>query len=234
MLFIGDDMVPRPDFVTRHLDRHRREPEDEVAVLGRSVWHPSVPRDRLHRWLEWSGALFDYRVLEEQGDADAGWTRFYSSNVSLKRTLFLRSGGFDPDFAFDYEDLDFGWRLGRHGVRLLYEPRAITEHLHPYTWAAVERRYASRAEGERLMDEKHDWFEPWFRGQIERASARPRPSRAWAAAVDYVPRRPGRIRKAVERKAHRHYLQRLAPTFLASWDAASTPRRGPTAAGQER
>src|SRR3954463_7784109 len=31
VIFIGDDMIPRPDFVGRHLDRHRSEPGDEVA-----------------------------------------------------------------------------------------------------------------------------------------------------------------------------------------------------------
>ena len=222
VLFIGDDMIPRPDFVARHLERHRRDPEEEVAVLGRSVWHPSVPHDRLHRWLDWSGALFDFRLLDEQGGDEAGWPRYYSSNVSMKRSLFTRAGGFDPDFVFDYEDLDFGWRLGRHGMRLVYEAGAVTEHLHRYDWAAVERRYKSRAEAERLMQSKHDWFEPWFHGQIERAAREPRAARFWTVVVDAVPRRPGRIRRVVERRADRYYLQRLAPSFLSTWQQART------------
>jgi len=220
VLFIGDDMVPSSELVARHLARHRAEPSGEVAVLGRIVWHPSVARDRLHRWLEWSSALFDYRALEAQGAGEAGWARFYSSNVSLKRELLLVAGGFDPDFVFDYEDLDFGWRLGQHGMRLAYEPAAVAGHLHSYDWAAVERRYESRAGAERLMMAKHDWFEPWFRRQIEAAARQPRASRFWALAVDRVPRRPLRVRQAVEARANRHYLQRLAPSFLAAWRAA--------------
>ena len=224
VVFIGDDMIPRADFVARHLARHRRDPDDEVAILGRSVWHSRVPRDRLHRWLDWSGALFDFRVLEEQGGGDAGWPRFYSSNVSMKRSLFVRAGGFDPDFVFDYEDLDFGWRLGRHGMRLLYEPGAVTEHLHPYDWDAVRRRYESRAAAEQLMRDKHDWFEPWFHGQIERAVHEPPARRFWTRAVDVVPQRPARVRRAVERRANRHYLQRLAPAFRAAWSRAEQGR----------
>jgi GT2 family glycosyltransferase len=221
VMFIGDDMIPRPDFVAQHVARHGREPADETAVLGRIVWHPEVPRDRLHRWLEWSGALFDYRLLELQGDGDAGWSRFYSSNVSMKRALFERVGGFDPDFVFDYEDLDIAWRLGQLGIRLLYEPSAVVEHLHPYDWAAVQRRYESRAAAEQLMASKHDWFKPWFHGQIERAAAAPSASRIWALAVDRVPQRPRRVRLAAERRADRHYLQRLAPAFRAAWDRAA-------------
>lgn len=221
VLFIGDDMVPQPELVARHLERHRRAPGNETAVLGRIVWHPAVPRDRLHRWLDWSGALFDYRLLELQGDEDAGWSRFYSSNVSMKRDLFLIAGGFDPDFFFDYEDLDFAWRLGRHGMRLLYEPGAVVQHLHPYDWPAVRRRYESRAQAERLMMAKHDWFRPWFHGQIEAAARERDASRLWALTVDVFPRRPGRLRHAVEQRANRHYLQHLAPSFRAAWAAAS-------------
>jgi GT2 family glycosyltransferase len=231
VLFIGDDMIPRPGLVAAHLARHRAAPADEVAVLGRIVWHPSVPRDRLHRWLEWSANLFDYRWLElEEGD-DAGWMRFYSSNVSLKRALFEAVGGFDPDFAFDYEDLDFGYRASLHDLRLLYEREAVAEHLHPYDWGAVQRRYESRAGAEQLMMAKHDWFKPWFFNQIDRASREPRASRLWALVVDAIPPRPARVRNAVERRADRHYLQRLAPAFLAAWEEASSlhnaPRSGP-------
>ena len=221
LLFIGDDMIPRPDFVRMHLERHQREPADELAVLGRIRWHPDVPRNSLHRWLDWSGALFDYRVLERQGNEEAGWTRFYSSNVSLKRALFTAAGGYDEDFLFDYEDLDFGYRLGRRGMRLVYEPRAAVEHLHPYDWDAVRRRYASRAAAEHLMATKHDWFEPWFRGQLERAASEPRAWWPWTVVVDRVPARPMRLRHAVERRANRHYLQQLAPVFRAEWDRAA-------------
>jgi GT2 family glycosyltransferase len=219
LLFLGDDMIPSQGFIHAHLERHRAHPEDEVAVLGRIEWHPSVPDDRLHRWLDWSGALFDYRLLELQGDEDAGWSRFYSSNVSLKRALFSAAGGFDPDFRFDYEDLDLAWRLGRSGMRLLYEPDARVRHLHPYDWDAVRRRYESRAEAEQLMASKHDWFEPWFRGQIERAAGERRASRLWPLVVDLVPGRPRRVRAAVEHRANRYYLQRLAPAFTSAWDA---------------
>ena len=221
--FIGDDMIPQPQFVARHLARHAREPRGEVAVLGRIVWHPQVPRDRLHRWLDWSCALFDYRHLEAAEDDEAGWVRFYSSNVSMKRELFLQAGGFDPDFTFDYEDLDFGWRLGQHGLRLLYERDAITEHLHPYDWDGIRRRYESRAGAEQLMMTKHDWFEPWFKRQIDRAASEPPASRLWTVAVDVVPPRPGRVRDAVEARADRHYLQRLAPAFRAAWERAAPP-----------
>jgi hypothetical protein len=165
--------------------------------------------------------LFDYRLLDTQGDHDAGWTRFYSCNVSMKRKLFLASGGFDPDFVFDYEDLDLGWRLGQLGIRLTYEPAAVAQHLHTYDWAGVHRRYESRAGAERLRMAKHDWFEPWFQKQMETASREPAAAGFWTLAVDWIPRRAARLRRAVETRADRHYRQRLAPSFLEAWARAA-------------
>src|SRR5204862_2786728 len=100
------------------------------------------------------------------------------------------------------------------------EPTAVVAHLHPYDWAAVERRYASRGGAERLMNAKHDWFAPWFHHQMQVAQQAPPSSRLWTAVVDWVPGRPSRVRRAVERRADLHYRQRLAPAFLAAWDAA--------------
>jgi glycosyltransferase involved in cell wall biosynthesis len=229
VLFIGDDMIPRPGLVASHLAVHRAEPAVEVGALGRIVWHPEVGGGRLHRWLDWSSALFDYHQLDGHGGEDVGWPRFYSSNVSLKRELFNAVGGFDPDFVFDYEDLDIGWRLGQRGLRLVYAPRGVVEHLHPYDWDGVQRRYVSRAGAEQLMAAKHEWFEPWFHGQLEGARSEPRASRLWTYAVDLVPRRPGRVRQAFERRANRHYLQRLAPAFFDAWDRAAA---GPITSGR--
>jgi len=106
-------------------------------------------------------------------------------------------------------------------LRLLYEPGAIVEHLHPYDWAGVRRRYESRAGAERLMAAKHDWFKPWFRGQIEGAASHRRVNRLWALAVDHVPMRATPLRRTLERRANRWYLQQLARPFLEAW------KRGP-------
>ena len=231
IIFIGDDMIPRPGFVEAHVARHNAAPADEVAVLGRIAWHPDVPRNRLHRWLEWSGALFEYEQLERSSDEEAGWGRFYSSNASLKRTLFDAAGGFDPDFTFDYEDLDFGYRLAQEGMRLLYERNAAVDHRHPYDWAAVVQRYESRAPAERLMMSKHGWFKPWFHDRLTRAARQPRASRAWTLLVDRVPRRLRRLRRTAELRANRWYLQQLEPPFMAAWSRAE-PTPGSVRSGR--
>ncbi|HWF72082.1 MAG TPA: glycosyltransferase [Solirubrobacteraceae bacterium] len=222
LVLLGDDTIPAHDLLACHLARHEREAAPRTAVLGHLRWHPEVADGRLTRWLDWSGAQFDYRQLElerAQGLQEAGFGRFYASNVSLERELFLEVGGFDPDFrAADYEDIDLGWRLEQRGMRLVYEPAAVAYHLHDHDWASIERRYQSRARAERLMVSKHDWFAPWFRARIEAHSAAPPVSPLWPHLVDLVPARAGRLRARAEAQADRRYHQRLAPLFLAAWE----------------
>jgi GT2 family glycosyltransferase len=224
LLFLGDDMVPAPELIARHLDRHRREPAPEVAVLGHVEWHPEVAGDRLARWLEWSGSQFEYRALGADRPQDAGFGRFYASNVSLKRTALADAGGFDPAFrTADYEDLDLGWRLHQRGMCLRYEPQALVHHLHHYDWEGIERRYANRARAERLMLAKHDWFAPWFHDQIRAYAAQPAVSGVWPVLVDRVPEWARPLRAWVQDRANRWYHQRLAPVFLSAWEESSPP-----------
>jgi GT2 family glycosyltransferase/SAM-dependent methyltransferase len=221
LLLLGDDMVAAPDLVERHLQRHARDAATTTAVLGHVHWHPEVSRGRVMRWLEWSDAQFDYRQLRRELDAgheQAGFGRFYSCNVSISRELFLAAGGFDPDFHFDYEDLDFGWRLDQQGMRLVYEPAAVTYHLHRHDWESVVRRYESRARAERLMASKHPWFSPWFHSRITAAAAHPPASPLWARLVDLIPQRAPALRTAVERRADLWYHQQLAPRFISAWE----------------
>jgi GT2 family glycosyltransferase/SAM-dependent methyltransferase len=216
VLFLGDDMVPGPDLVRAHLEGHRRHPAVEHAVLGGVHWHEEVRRNTVVEWLDNSGTQFEYKKIV--GD-HAGWGRFYSCNVSLKREFFLSVGGFDEDFEFDYEDLDLGFRLNEKGMVLWYEPEATAKHLHPYSFETLARRYESRAPAERLMERKHPWFEPYFAQKVRAAAQRPRASAGWLLASKACPTRGGRITEHVGSRVDTWFHQRLAPRFEAAWEA---------------
>ena len=216
VLFLGADMIPTRDLVARHLSAHAAEADVRVAVLGRVEWHPDVGTNPLNRWLEWSRSQFDYDALDRQyaaGTTDAGFGRFYSCNVSLKRQFFVDAGGFDPDFVLFYEDLDAGWRLAERGMVLRYEPRALVQHDHAYDWPALDARFRGIATGERKMVRKHDWFEPYFRNRVESAADGPPIWSGWARLANHWPSAP-----IVRSRAERFYWQRLADPFLETWE----------------
>jgi GT2 family glycosyltransferase len=218
VLFLGDDMVPSPDLVARHLQLHQANPDDEVAILGHVDWHTDVARGRLERWMEWSRTQFDYPVTAED---EAGFGRFYSCNISLKRDFFLDSGGFDEAFIYYYEDLDCGWRLGQKGMRLLYEPTARTYHLHRYDLPAVKRRFEGLAAGEFMMAAKHPWFDPYFLRRVRGALELEVPNHLWPLLVDRIPPQARGLRERSEARASTWYHQAVAPSFLGGWAAAS-------------
>jgi 2-polyprenyl-3-methyl-5-hydroxy-6-metoxy-1,4-benzoquinol methylase len=222
-LLLGDDMVPVPALVERHLAAHNDYDDERVAVLGHVDWHPGVKPNRIQRWMDWSGTQFDFHHIDPA--EDAGFGRFFSCNVSLRRVLYKAAGGFDPDFVYYYEDLDMGWRLQQQHMRLRYEPAARALHAHSYDWAALERRFDGIAVGERMMQAKHPWFEPWFRQRMIDARRQPRRSALWPRLADVISddvaaKVPGarRMRRAVRQRANTRMHQKLAPRFLWQWE----------------
>ncbi len=215
ILLLGDDIVPTARLVERHLDGHNTRPGPESAVLGRTAWHPQVAAWPHNRWLDWSDSQFDYTTI--RGD-DAGWWRFYSSNVSLKRDLFLAAGGFDEAFRdAAYEDIDLGYRLGQRGLDLRYRPDALGHHLHGYDWTSLARRYHTTGKAERQMARKHEWFDPFFAGRVGNALRWPPVSPVWPALAWRAGRAPARLRQAVRWRADAWYHQQLAAPFLGGW-----------------
>ncbi|CAN5813728.1 hypothetical protein BH24ACT3_BH24ACT3_05790 [soil metagenome] len=217
VLFLGDDMIPDAHLVERHLARHRAEPAAEVAVLGHVDWHPDVATNPLLQWMDWSGTQFDYQALQASSGDEAGFGRFYTSNVSLKRALFDAAGGFDEGFAA-YEDIELGWQLDRLGMVLRYEPDAVVHHLHDYDWPAVVRRFQSVAVAERHMAEKHEWFEPFFRRRAVEALAAAPAARLWTRVADRVPDRMAPLGRVARSEADLWYRRRLAGPFLDAWE----------------
>jgi hypothetical protein len=132
--------------------------------------------------------------------------------------MFLDAGGFDEAFHFDYEDLDLAFRLHNRGLVLRYAPGALGRHLHAYDWASLIRRYHSRGQAERLMAEKHSWFEPFFAARLNSAQDHAPVSAVWARLGAVVPEVPASLRRRVQALANRWYHQQLAAPFFGAWN----------------
>ncbi len=133
VLFLGDDTEPDgPELLRTHLDLHRARPEDSYGVLGRITWSPRNEITPFMRWLENGGPQFHYCDINA-GPVDAA-SYFYSSHVSVKRSLFNRAGGFDVRFpTAAVEDTELGVRLSEAGLQLDYHPELLVLHDHPTT-----------------------------------------------------------------------------------------------------
>ena len=57
---------------------------------------------------------------------DAGWLS--GAFLMIRRSVFDEVNGFDESFFMYFEDVDLGYRIGRLGLRNVYEPAAIVVH----------------------------------------------------------------------------------------------------------
>jgi glycosyltransferase involved in cell wall biosynthesis len=142
VLLMADDIFFTPSALREHLDFHRRHPEQDAAVLGRVLQSPELNQSVFLR--TWD----PFRFFEHEHLKELAPYRFGACNVSFKREFMLQYGMFRDERgragAAALEDLEVGYRLAKHGMRLYYEPRALGYHYHVVTLdQAIERRYSS-------------------------------------------------------------------------------------------
>jgi GT2 family glycosyltransferase len=139
VLYLNDDAVPARDLLQKHVAIQSRL-QSPRAVLGSFEFTPESLRSPLTQVLARTRYLFDYPVM--RAGAEYGWLNLYTCNLSLRTELVRQVGGFDarnfPEAIMD--DIAFGYRLEKLGVRVLYRPDAACRHDHELTPAAYLRR----------------------------------------------------------------------------------------------
>jgi len=171
VLLIDDDVIPSPQLLQEHWLAHRREPQS--AILGR-VTFPWNGSESPFRWVltHRPEYLQSFRFADPD---NVPFNHFYSCNVSLPRSAFAQVGLFDEEFrAYGFEDTEFGYRLVRSGVRIVFNPQA--EGLHDFQRTFVqfaENRFQAGESFYRLL-EKFPELNSWSAQQGN-------PHRRWIA-----------------------------------------------------
>lgn len=220
--FLGDDTVPRPDWLRAHRRAHRERGEGDLAVIGYTGWHPRMRRTRFLDYINEHGLQFGYALIEDRERVPFNF--FYTSNVSLPRELLLEVGLFDTSFPHAaWEDIEVAYRLMQRGMRMLYRASAVARHHHEITFASFRRRQEKAGEAAAIFYRKH----PELGDFLAVPLARQPPSRAtlsrhlfplWAALAERS-ELPG-ARWALDRVLKEDYLRGLRRGL----EAASIPR----------
>jgi len=139
VLFFDDDDVAAPDLLSQHLRCHRANPERTVAVLGHTTWAPHLHVTELMYWATEVGKmLFDYTCVTDGQVLDH--TFFWGGRASCKRMLLASEGIFDPELRFGCEDIELGYRLSRHGFKVVYNAAARSFMNRSITFDEFSRR----------------------------------------------------------------------------------------------
>ncbi len=122
VLFFDDDDRAAPDYLERHLARHEASGDEGLAVLGHTDWAPEVPHSPLMHYItDVARLMFAYARLEHGQQLD--WRGFWEGRISCRRSLLVRHGLHDQRLNYSI-DVEMGWRLAPHGLRVVYDATA--------------------------------------------------------------------------------------------------------------
>ncbi len=145
VLILDDDLILMPDVLEKHVQAHREQPGEHIAILGQTRQAPDLEITPLMQYLAETGLspLVNSDAIDNPNDLPFG---YLATNVSLHREFLIRVGMFDDvlfsgkDIAPYGEDTELGYRLKQAGMRLVYRADIIADHSSALTYQYARRR----------------------------------------------------------------------------------------------
>ncbi len=123
ILGMDADIELSPDTLTNLI--HAAQDEDAGVVGARSVFFDN-PESTAH------GAGFVNRWTASYGETDARGRIKCDYVIGccwlLKRSVFERVGGFDPQYYINHWEVDYCLQVREKGHNIIYEPKAVAKH----------------------------------------------------------------------------------------------------------
>jgi glycosyltransferase involved in cell wall biosynthesis/peptidoglycan/xylan/chitin deacetylase (PgdA/CDA1 family) len=154
LLFLDDDMEADPALLVEHDRCHR---EGAGLVVGHMPVHPDSPPGLLSWAVGYWGDSRRDRLVASQ--AEIGLDDLLTGQISIGREDFFRVGGFDTSFTreglFGGEDIDFGYRALKAGLKPVFDPDAISYQYYAVDPASYLRRARETGRSEEELVLKH-------------------------------------------------------------------------------
>jgi glycosyltransferase involved in cell wall biosynthesis len=149
IIFIDDDIWVDNNLLMKHVERHK---ENINVVVGAIKPSPEVNNTIVNAYMnrhhEWCcrEMLLSKEALP--------YTFLKTANVSVPKTVFKEVGLFNEKFYhYGGEDTELGYRLHKHGVQIIYEPKAVGYHYHNETIDSIVEREVARTKSLRILKE---------------------------------------------------------------------------------
>lgn len=155
VLLLDFDCVPTPEHVLAHVRALASDPVCVTVGLRRFVHARQLSRRAIESERRWwdslddiesisnPGSMFDKRsgLLQRISELRYPCNLFHGCNVGFRRATAVDVGMFDERFngAHGYEDIEFGYRLQRHGARFVFVDAPVF-HLENHVVDAEARR----------------------------------------------------------------------------------------------
>lgn len=142
ILLMADDIFLSPGALRAHIEGHRRHPEAQTACLGRVLQSPELTQTVFLR--HWD----PFRLSGLTDDQELPYHMFWACNISCRRDFMLEHGMFRDEMgragAAAHEDVELGYRLHQHGLRIFFCRDALGHHHHVETLEGTLRRSYQR------------------------------------------------------------------------------------------
>ena len=150
LIFLDGDQLCRPEMVAAHLDIHERE--GNVLVQG---LYPLADGCRSRG----ASLLYERALLGALAPVDRPHPvspHVWGGQISVRRSVWEQVGGFDSSFrGYGGEDTDFGLRVAALGVPFVFDPRALSHHLHEVRYGSFARQAYEEGRSVIRLSRKH-------------------------------------------------------------------------------
>jgi len=154
LLFLDDDDIATPTLLEEHLKTHYQYPDDFYAVLNYTTWSPNLDITPLMHFITEEGCfLFSYPYLKHGDILD--YTNFWGGRTSCKRSFLIEHGVFNPVFRFGCEDIELGYRLSKHNLKVVYNSEAVSLMIRPITYDLFCKRLIKQGRSQYVFSTLH-------------------------------------------------------------------------------
>ena len=124
VLFLDDDMLANKNLLREHLKAHS---VFDGSVLG--YFEMRIKGDDDNLFQEYLIESGNQNVFPFEDRGEVNYHCFYTGNVSVRRKVFEKLGGFDERFkVYGVEDIDLGYRLWAYGEKCYFWKKAFSYH----------------------------------------------------------------------------------------------------------
>jgi GT2 family glycosyltransferase len=131
ILMIDDDIWAETSLLEKHFNKHQEESE-EIGVVGAVLASPEVIQTAINERYN-NHHLWCFQEMNKYPQ-NLPYNFCKTANLSIPKTLVERVGLFSELFLFyGGEDTEFGYRLFKNNIRLVFASEAIGYHYHNET-----------------------------------------------------------------------------------------------------
>ena len=136
ILFLDDDVVPEPQLIQEHLKMHEAGPG--VVVLG---GYPPIPQPkadgfRVMQQMWWNDKFL---AMNQHGHRFL-YTDVLTGNLSIHSKDFHELGGFDESLPAAHEDYEFGFRIIKSDMSIVFAKEANAWH-HEHEHMTIQQSF---------------------------------------------------------------------------------------------